>query len=664
MWIAAFSLAAFAAILLGDARQHIVDVYVAAIAMVGFYLVWQKKMFLRIPVLSLWLWALTLISVAASSLWSDSAGMSLQSFLRYLAGFITFGLAYSVARHGLAEALEESLVIVSTVTTVVSGALLFTTRPTWLPSMNLLFLSFGHNHVVDLLLFVVPVALYTNRSTSPLRRCFQMLIFFGVIFSIARGAWLLVLFYGFVVMKQALSQHHKRMIIIVTLVLAGVTLLSVITPKPGWTGLFSNTIFHKTVQRLATKGSFLQDPRVEYWRQAAALIQERPFFGSGAGTFYFGSLRLQSRPGVYSWFAHSFPLQTIVELGIIGSLPVLALFGWTSWQLWTILTKRYSQWGSPERLAAGALLSLLYSFIEFNLSFIIIWIFFWLVAGVVVATNQSRASRQSDGREFVVPLGILVVFYLLLTAHNFMYGFFPKRTDIAFYLTPFDAVAAQQSLTAEKVSDQTIQLATLFHKNNPEMLLVVADAQEKRGDNNAARKTLERAILLNTLTEDVHQKYVTFLLKIYDYDRVARWVYEYSRAFFPVRAQEAARATKISAEFFRQDPTQASNLFDQTQSHEARFARLFYNAGLWYLPTQPDITRDLWKIAAVLLPELSDLWVERASLEEGVFRDVKQKDELLHQCLQEPTARRHCQKILNGDWLPRVGYFKNSINSK
>ncbi|MEK7499762.1 MAG: O-antigen ligase family protein, partial [Patescibacteria group bacterium] len=137
------------------------------------------------------------------------------------------------------------------------------------------------------------------------------------------------------------------------------------------------------------------DNRLKYWKQAAMAIGERPWFGSGPGTFYLQSLRLQVSSSSFSWFAHSFPLQSIVELGILGSLLLFVLIGLQIRAAVKIICERVIQVNESHRfvqsLAWGVLLSFLYSFYEFNLDYLVLWLLFWAACGLVIGYREKAS---------------------------------------------------------------------------------------------------------------------------------------------------------------------------------------------------------------------------------------------------------------------------------
>jgi hypothetical protein len=67
--------------------------------------------------------------------------------------------------------------------------------------------------------------------------------------------------------------------------------------------------------------------RYQYWTVAADAFKSEPLHGIGPGTFEFRWLE-QGRPYEFVRNAHSLFMETLAELGIVGLLVLLALFGW------------------------------------------------------------------------------------------------------------------------------------------------------------------------------------------------------------------------------------------------------------------------------------------------------------------------------------------------
>ena len=291
-------LALFSAILLGDARQSVVDVFMAGAAIAGYFALWKTGGFRPLPKVAMLVWAGVFV-VGFPLFWPDAIGVAIQNYIRYLFGFVVFGLLYAIRTPRADEVLEYALLVVGASVSVFASIFLFVPRPDWLPPMNLLYPSYGHNHAADMLLFVFPVLMFHKTLPRFLKMFFWLVILSGLIFSFARGAWLLVAVYavGICVIYGGYARKTGAIV-------AGVFLIALLTVGMVAAGLRTqktsdNTSIPVAIQRFINKGSVFSDPRLEYWRQATRMLKERPLFGSGPGSFYYGSRRLQSQPGAF-----------------------------------------------------------------------------------------------------------------------------------------------------------------------------------------------------------------------------------------------------------------------------------------------------------------------------------------------------------------------------
>src|SRR6185369_322074 len=108
-----------------------------------------------------------------------------------------------------------------------------------------------------------------------------------------------------------------------------------------------------------------------------------PFFGTGPGTYYLVSKQFEQAPSQYSWFAHNFVLQQIVEIGIIGTV----LF---SFLLITIIRPAFiaiffknNHNSHAYYLISGLILIFANSLFDYNMDFIIIWCIFWFSLSLI-----------------------------------------------------------------------------------------------------------------------------------------------------------------------------------------------------------------------------------------------------------------------------------------
>ena len=185
----------------------------------------------------------------------------------------------------------------------------------------------------------------------------MILFFVTLIFSFARGAIALVGVFVLLFARRNKSYRKPLLLLFgfIVVLLIGVSMVGKLDIP-----MFGNYKISITKPRL------LQDGRFEYWRQALVATRERPWFGSGPGTFSLESRRLQARPGSYSWFAHSFPLEILVETGVVG----FVLFVTVGWMIIKICEAK-----KKIKVFYGQSDSRFSTLFEFNLSYISIFLF-------------------------------------------------------------------------------------------------------------------------------------------------------------------------------------------------------------------------------------------------------------------------------------------------
>jgi hypothetical protein len=139
--------------------------------------------------------------------------------------------------------------------------------------------------------------------------------------------------------------------------------------------------------------------RHDFYRVAVDAFEEKPLLGHGAGTYEFSWEKLRSiQIPVHN--AHSLYLEAFSELGLVGGVLVLGLFGfllWTGFAAW-----RAAAGGERERLAV-----LLAAMAAFAIGTGFDWFWeiaglgavFFLAAGVVVSVRCAQLSAAAPGRK-------------------------------------------------------------------------------------------------------------------------------------------------------------------------------------------------------------------------------------------------------------------------
>lgn len=488
---------------LGDGKQPFVDVFMALGILLSFGALFYQKTRLRpLPGKVAVLWFVVIAYCFVRTLYSDSPGYSVSATIRLIEAFLVYEIFYSVSS-------EKTLIVFIRFAIFLAGvaqtfALLFMIFPAWarfLPLMNLLYANYGHNHLADLLLIAVPVVFF-RWFNKPRRFNFVLLAFyaFGMILTFARGAWLLLLlFFCFQLLR--LKENKSVPTNLKILVISLIVFFSFISVSSSLLALSKNPEQRFAVGLLAKqliKPPLWQDPRIKYWKQAVAAVIERPWFGSGPGTFYLQSIRLQDAPLSYSWFAHSFPLQSVVELGVAGSAPTFVLFVILLWPLVLIILNKRED-GGRQALAWGAVLTFCYSLFEFNLDYSVIWLVFWLVAGVLSGENQKKPQvsikMARPQTAFVFFAAFVLSIYYFVSTTSVVAQAYINKPGAALIVAPFNEATAEKYLGFLKenkleIEQQEKDFINAFHKNNPAIYPYLIDLAKTEPEKQRLRERL------------------------------------------------------------------------------------------------------------------------------------------------------------------------------
>ena len=147
----------------------------------------------------------------------------------------------------------------------------------------------------------------------------------ATLFSYSRGGWLgMLAALGVLVLLLVLRAIRswpaiwRRLVPIVLLVLAGVTLAIAVTQV--------DPIRTRVASLLAGRGDSSNNFRINVWLAAIEIIQDRPWLGIGPGNAAFNAIYpLYQQPKFNALSAYSVPLELLVETGIPGLIAALGL---------------------------------------------------------------------------------------------------------------------------------------------------------------------------------------------------------------------------------------------------------------------------------------------------------------------------------------------------
>ncbi|MBI5448715.1 O-antigen ligase family protein [Candidatus Gottesmanbacteria bacterium] len=646
----AFCLLFAVSLLVGDGKQPFVDIFWALGILILYAIRYASLGSFTIRPLPRSLsrgWIVLLLYMAGRTLFSDSIAYSVSASIRYIEGYLLFILFYSVASDGAVMWYRKSLITIGFIAIGLSWVfMLFPSFAEFLPLMNLLYANYGHNHLADLLLPIFPLIFFTN-DFKKLRWVIVSVFILGMILTFARAAWMLLVVYLLGQFLWRRDRIERRVIFsfaCLFLVLFGAVSFISLRYDVFRFEKSTNALIRQIVKRPIT-----QDSRWGYWRQAAMAIAERPLFGSGPGTFFLQSKRLQEAPQTYSWYAHSFPLETVVELGFVGAVLLIFILG---------ISLRRSFW-SP--LFVPIVLILLYSVFEFNLNYSSIWLLFWASLGLAsgsVSLQFSLDSRTQYMRTKLF-LFVLLLFYLSSMA-GVLFGVLPGKKQWAWYAAPY---YKQNALDALLASSYAVQKGILWlNRRDPEVMYATAKTDMGINKQDETQSFYENAIRWDPINVDYHIKYIQYLFEKRPISPsvIGLAINRLSQVALPQELRTKIARIDFGAPEYASFYTRNNADIFAAKTPTA-YAKLMYLIGLSLIDKDLMETKKLWLLARDFAPDWSYFSIELAALYRYRFFDSQAANDVIASCLSDRYAKNHCQIVLSGGAFSTPGIFQKAI---
>lgn len=287
-------------------------------------------------------WLAWLVASMVSGFFSISIPLSLERVSYVILAWLVFWTISSLSSWFKPEWWATLLLILAL--PIVGTSIFFQFFPAvarLLPGMNILYASYGHNHLAALLVLLAPLSWWwTTKYGKPHKRNWVLLIpiFFVVMLltSFARVATVIgviqLIFICYALRRQMIWRT-VRPILSVLLVLFGFVLVTYAffsvahlinpaftCPLPGWEKRLCKPIE--------------QESRPAYWYQAIQVIKDNIWIGAGPGTFGIANKKYQYRKANQSAYAHNAFLEQAAETGMIGGTIFLLLMSALIFYAW------------------------------------------------------------------------------------------------------------------------------------------------------------------------------------------------------------------------------------------------------------------------------------------------------------------------------------------
>jgi len=640
----------FFGLFFGDGKQAVVEVYVAAVVLIlwALRLSWSGQISSGPPRFISFAWAGVFAATILSAIASDSVGFSLSWLIRLLCGYLVYRLFYEVASENKEALFSKGLLVFVGAASIVSLVLMvFPAGSRYIPSMNLVSRSYGHNHLADLLVFISPLV-WNTMLVSPTRIFFITIIIYALLLfsTLARAAWVLITAFLMVAARATGKKHAAKGVILsvcLFIVLIGGYFMAVYVRAPVKKGVFESYMR----PRSATV-------RFEYWRQAIEGFIERPITGSGPGTFSLISWRYQRVPFSASWFAHSQPLQILAEMGFVGFAAFGMLLFAHAHHLY-VNRKMLETNKTAAALLMGCVLVIVYSLFEFVLDYFIVWLLLLAASGFVTGITDIEKKRASTV-SIQAALIVVSVYYLLWIGSNGV-GLFTKRYDIAFYLAPFDSVQTLLYLEQSKSTRaDVVWITRLFHRKNPEILEEISKNMQNEGITEDAILFSRDAAFADPQNTERAGRYFSLLAPGNGNTEAMGkdFIFLLGRAT-PTRFQSRVNALLPRAN------TLGALLTDMYRTRPPRlheeYVSFLYLLGLKQILTDIRGTETLWRLAVDIRPDYAPLYIELAMYYQHIRHNDSKAQQILRECIRQESPKEQCEDVMNKELLPPGDYF-------
>ncbi|OGG26935.1 hypothetical protein A2960_02200 [Candidatus Gottesmanbacteria bacterium RIFCSPLOWO2_01_FULL_39_12b] len=365
---------------------------------------------------TLWLMILTIFSI--SVIFSLSYSQSLLELNRYIAYFLIFlGIRSENNKVLIMKKFYIPMIIINSIIL----SLIFILRITpgiklTVPydDFNLMYYSYGHNNISDILLFAIPLALSCLlESDFKIKLLKISLYFISILFiitfflSLSRGA-MLSLSFAFLIsvfIYRKLTDKFNKWILVISLI----SILFLITNF-----ISSNFIIPREIGLKFEKGLYKpakKELRLEYIDQAIKGFIKSPIFGTGLNTFIYVSQFYQSMPLSWSGYAHNHYLELFTETGVLGGLFFLALIVMGLYSSYLNVKNDHSSDITYKICIFIALLaSSLHSLLDPDWHFNSIYLFYWL--GIALLLPGKKDTKDKNILVSPIYVTIIILFSL------------------------------------------------------------------------------------------------------------------------------------------------------------------------------------------------------------------------------------------------------------
>lgn len=391
-----------------------------------------SRFFQRSKLMLVWLGFLILAVI--STFFSESLPLAIDQLANYFFISYLFWFIY-LLKSDFMETQNLLKAILLLASTLIFLSALFKFFPAWgqlLPSMNLLYATYGHNHLAALMLLLIPLSWWLafsqlsaelNLSQDQQNKWSWLWLLLPILFNLA--LWtsfgrvaitigflqLIFLWWELVNHGDKINKKWPKLRLIFPLIATIFVLVIFVKAFFSVAAIFDPDFicpFPRFKVQLCK--SVLAEPRPEYWRLAFDVIKDKPFLGAGPGNFKIASHRYHPTPDLSASYAHNAYLQFLAELGWLGGSVFIGLMIHLFYEAyravdWRGKQKEIISWKKAIFYGLAAIYSNV--FFDFDWSFVGLLGLTLIFMALLLRANDSNKAAKKSLRNVIIPKIIL-----------------------------------------------------------------------------------------------------------------------------------------------------------------------------------------------------------------------------------------------------------------
>jgi len=344
---------------------------------------------------------------------------------------------------------------------LINGSLFF-----FLPTLNIITLSYGHSHLSALLLIVIPIVWFKiNKINNKFNINNYLLVFFYVVLllTLSRLSIIISLLSLPFLIKRSLFEKKKIRFTLISFVIFTLVII-------GFVSFSNNCIFPDHKQQLCKR--IYEERRIEYFRNSLVAFKDNIFFGYGPGTYLLISDKYTEIGKFGSSYAHNYFLQLLAETGLVAGIPIILLIFYVSK---TLLLKILSNKKSIDYYLSLSFISIIFNgLMDFDWNIFFTFQISFIIAALVIKSKNNFNKANNLWlliAAFVGILGFLSMLSKVLVND--------KQVNLAVKIFPYNYDDNKIIIKNKSISQISNDKMLYLYQNDPDFLsLYLIDKSE------------------------------------------------------------------------------------------------------------------------------------------------------------------------------------------